>query len=68
MIQTDVQKIFRSAGIENPNPSVIALKEMRISRRRFRQLLENKHTCPITLGELACIKGWIFQLKEVDAL
>lgn len=68
MIQTDVQKILETEGLENSNPSAHALKEMRISRKRFTQLLENKEKKPITLGELACIKGWIYEIKALGSL
>jgi hypothetical protein len=66
MIQTNIQKLFEYAGIDNPRPTDKALEEMGISRRRFTQLLENTHKSPITVAELSAIKGWINQIKEID--
>jgi len=67
VIQTNVKKIFESEGLLNLEPSAKALKEMSISRDRFVQLLENKQKNPITLHELACIKGWIYHVLEANS-
>lgn len=66
MVQTNIKKIFENAGLENPRPTDKALQEMDLSRRRFTQLMENSHVSPITVSELASLKGWIIQLKEMD--
>ena len=66
MIQTNIKKLFEEAGIENPRPTDKALEEMGLSRRRYTQLVENSHKSPITVAELAGIKGWISQIKDMD--
>jgi hypothetical protein len=66
MIVTNIQKIFESAGLENPRPTDKALEEMGLTRKRFTQLLENTHKSPITVAELSAIKGWIAKIRELD--
>lgn len=66
MIQTNIQKIFEDAGIENVRPTDKALENMRMSRRRFTQLMENSHKSSITVEELSALRGWILQVKEMD--
>ena len=67
MIETNIQEILESAGIKNIELSAFALKEMGISKKRFLQLLKNRQKSPITINELACIKGWIYRFNEVNS-
>ncbi len=66
MILTNIQRIFEKAGLDNPRPTEKALQEMGITRKRFTQLLENSHKSPITVAELAAIRGWIAKIREMD--
>lgn len=66
MIQTNIKKLLTEAGIEEARPTDDALVKMRISRRRFTQLLENKHKTEISVQELEAIRSWIEGLKDID--
>ncbi len=66
MIQTNIQRIFENAGLDNPRPTDKALQEMGMTRKRFTQLLENTHKSHITVAELASIRGWISKIRELD--
>ncbi len=66
MILTNIQRIFENAGLDNPRPTEKALQEMGLTRKRFTQLLENSHKSPITVAELAAIRGWIAKIREMD--
>lgn len=66
MIQTNIKKLFETAGIEMPRPTEQALETMAISRRRFTLLVDNKHVTPITVQELEAIKAWIEEIKAID--
>lgn len=67
MIQTNIKKLFESAGMEEVRPTAEALIEMGMSRRRFSLLLENTHATPITVQELEGIRGWIDRIKSIDS-
>ena len=66
MIPINLKKIFEQAGLEDPRPTDQALERMGISRRRFSQLLDNKHVNPITVPELEALKNWIEEIKSID--
>lgn len=66
MVQTNIKNLLLEAGIEEARPSDEALSKMRISRRRFTQLLENVNKTPITVPELESIKEWIEGFKNID--
>lgn len=66
MILTNIKRIFENAGLDTPRPTDKALADMALTRKRWTQLLENSHKSPITVAELASIKGWIAKIKEMD--
>lgn len=66
MIQTNLKKLFETAGLESVRPTDEALEKMGISRRRFTLLMENSHVSPISVQELESMKTWIEEIKMIN--
>jgi hypothetical protein len=67
MIQTNLKRLLQLAGIEEVRPSDEALEKMRMSRRRFTLLLENKHVTSMTVEEHESLKAWIEGFRQIDS-
>lgn len=67
MIQTNLKRLLLAAGIEEIRPTDEALDKMRMSRRRFTLLLENKHVNSMTVEEHESLKVWIEGFRLIDS-